>query len=72
MIEVIRKPGITKKTSTPTNPPGKKRAPAWYRTTGTIAKQRSPSISGLYFIAGCGVFDRPLRRECASALGFMF
>lgn len=46
-MEVIRKPDITKKISTPTYPPPKKpKKPAWNKTTGIMAIARKPSISG--------------------------
>src|SRR6056297_1091907 len=50
MIVVIRKPEITKKTSTPTKPPAKMSNPAWKKITGSTATARSPSISRRYFI----------------------
>jgi len=48
MVE-IRKPDITKKTSTPTKPDLKMLSgKAWNRTTEMTAMARSPSISGRY------------------------
>jgi hypothetical protein len=49
MIVVIRYPLITKKTSTPTNPPEKVLNPAWNKITGKTAIARKPSISLRYF-----------------------
>src|SRR5262245_3116926 len=40
---------MTKKTSTPRNPPRKTPKPAWNKMTGTTAQNRSPSISLRYF-----------------------
>ena len=50
IIEVIKKPEITKKTSTPVNPPWRFSGDTWKITTAITAKALSPSISGLYFI----------------------
>jgi hypothetical protein len=47
MFLVIKKPLITKKTSTPTNPPGKP-IPAWNKITPRTAMALSPSTSPLY------------------------
>ena len=44
--EVIRKPEMTKNTSTPTKPPVQPGTPAWKANTGTIATARNPSMSG--------------------------
>ena len=41
----IRKPEMTKKTSTPTNPPGRYGTPAWAATTVRTATARSPWTS---------------------------
>jgi hypothetical protein len=43
---VMRKPEMTKKTSTPTNPPATPGTPAWNRTTASTATARRPSMSG--------------------------
>jgi hypothetical protein len=43
---VIRYPLITKKTSTPTNPPGSQVALRWKTMTDTTAIALRPSISG--------------------------
>lgn len=53
MIDVIKYPLTTKKISTPAYPPLKRENPAWKKITGSTAKARRPSISGLYFIV-CG------------------
>lgn len=45
MIEVIRYPEITKKTSTPMKPPLNPGMFAWNKTTGAIASARKPSMS---------------------------
>jgi hypothetical protein len=45
MIDVIRYPEITKKTSTPMKPPPKPGMFAWNKTTGAIASARNPSMS---------------------------
>src|ERR1700751_1189034 len=50
MIEVIRKPEITKKISTPTKPLRSEFGKAWKATTERTATALSPSISGLYFV----------------------
>ena len=50
MIEVIRKPEMTKKTSTPRYPPGRAFSLMWKRITGRTANARKPSISGRYAI----------------------
>jgi hypothetical protein len=50
MIEVIRKPLITKNTSTPTYPPPNRLNPAWNSMTGSTARARRPSISGRWAI----------------------
>jgi hypothetical protein len=44
MVE-IKNPDMTKKISTPTNPPGIKDGKAWKPTTVRIAMALSPSIS---------------------------
>ena len=44
--EVIRKPEITKKTSTPTNPPEKVSNPEWATMTSSTASARRPWMSG--------------------------
>jgi hypothetical protein len=49
-MDAIRKPEITKKTSTPTKPPGIQSSPIWNRMTGITAHARRPSISGRYLI----------------------
>jgi hypothetical protein len=41
---------MTKKISTPTNPPLKNSKPAWNRITGITATALRPSISARYFI----------------------
>jgi hypothetical protein len=43
---VIRKPEMTKKTSTPTKPPGASGTRAWKRMTKMTAIARRPSTSG--------------------------
>lgn len=43
---MIRKPEMTKKTSTPINPPGASGKPAWKRMTKMTAIARRPSTSG--------------------------
>src|ERR1700712_3900054 len=45
MIEVMRKPEMTKNTSTPMKPPLNAPNPKWYSTTGITASARSPSMS---------------------------
>src|SRR4051812_4900 len=52
MMPVIRKPEITKKTSTPTNPPGAATGKAWKFTTSNTATARRPSTSGRYWEEG--------------------
>lgn len=47
---VIKYPEITKKTSTPINPPGKIVGQAWKMTTEMIAIALKPSMSFLYEI----------------------
>ena len=47
IIEVIKKPLITKKISTPTKPPLNALKPAWKNITGRSAIARNPSISFL-------------------------
>ena len=42
----MTKPEITKKTSTPTNPPVTRGTLAWYKTTSRTATARRPSTSG--------------------------
>ena len=49
MMVEIRKPEITKKMSTPTNPPSTQVGNAWKATTETTATARRPSMSGRYF-----------------------
>ena len=49
---VIRKPEITKKTSTPMKPPGRAFGKAWKFITSITAMARRPSISGRYFGEG--------------------
>ena len=44
--DVIRKPEMTKNTSTPTNPPGSADGQKWQTTTIATATARSPWISG--------------------------
>src|SRR6266487_645584 len=58
---VIRKPEITKNTSTPTNPPCTPSRSAWYSTTESTAKARKPSMSGrnLPGLSGCSRTCRP-------------
>ena len=57
----MRNPEITKKTSTPTNPPGTTPIPAWYATTSRIATARRPSTSGRN--------DRPPSRAVSAGSG---
>ena len=52
IIEVIKKPEITKNTSTPTNPPWIHSKFIWKRITGITAIALNPSISGLYIKLG--------------------
>jgi hypothetical protein len=47
MFDVIRKPLITKNTSTPKKPPSKPLKPAWKNITGNTAIALSPFISFL-------------------------
>jgi hypothetical protein len=47
-MEEIKYPEITKKTSTPINPPGNHAGNAWKATTIKTATARSPSISERY------------------------
>jgi hypothetical protein len=49
MIDVIRNPLITKKISTPINPPENKVKSKWYNITGIIDNALSPSTCALYF-----------------------
>src|ERR1700687_1991287 len=42
----MRKAEMTKKTSTPTNPPPTPGTPTWNRTTASTATARRPSMSG--------------------------
>lgn len=44
-MEVIKKPEMTKKTSTPTKPPENKLNPAWFNMTKNTAMVLRPSIS---------------------------
>ena len=44
-----RNPEMTKKTSTPTNPPENPGTPAWKKITANTAIALSPSMSALYF-----------------------
>lgn len=54
MMVEMRKPEITKKTSTPTKPDLKMLSgKAWKRTTEMTAMARSPSISGRYLRLLC-------------------
>ena len=54
MIVEMRKPDITKNTSTPTKPDLKMLSgKAWKRTTEMTAMARSPSISGRYLRLLC-------------------
>jgi hypothetical protein len=46
MIPEIKKPEITKKTSTPIKPPGRSSGKAWNMTTTNTASALNPSISG--------------------------
>ena len=48
MMLEIRKPEMTKKTSTPTKPPWTVSGKAWNPTTVRTAIPRSPSMSGRY------------------------
>lgn len=48
MMLNIKYPEITKKISTPENPPGSAPGKAWYITTDNIARALRPSMSGLY------------------------
>ncbi|CAN5887271.1 hypothetical protein BH11GEM1_BH11GEM1_33180 [soil metagenome] len=41
----MKKPEMTKKTSTPTNPPADQDTPAWKSTTRKIMTPRRPSMS---------------------------
>jgi hypothetical protein len=52
MIPVIRKPEITKNTSTPMKPPGMAFGNAWKFRTSITAIARRPSTSGRYFGEG--------------------
>lgn len=47
-LEVMRKPLITRKTSTPTNPPGREGTSRWKRITKRIERARKPSMSLRY------------------------
>ena len=63
IIDVIRYPDITKKMSTPINPPlnvskSKIVIWAWYKITEITAIALKPSISGLYFPIGLIVGSR--------------
>jgi len=49
MIDVIKNPLITKKMSTPINPPENKVISKWYNITDITDKALSPSMSALYF-----------------------
>jgi len=55
MLVVMRKPEMTKKTSTPTKPPGTIQGKAWNKTTDPTAMARSPSMSGRYTCSECFV-----------------
>ena len=57
MMPVIRKPEITKNTSTPIKPPGIASGKAWKCSTNITAMARTPSMSGLYCV---GVEDNVL------------
>src|SRR5690349_16458367 len=48
MIVVIRKPEMTKKTSTPVKPPGRRLGKAWNASTEHTATARRPSMSARY------------------------
>ena len=52
MMPVIRKPEITKNTSTPMKPPGMAFGKAWKCRTSITAMARRPSTSGRYFNEG--------------------
>src|SRR3974377_2250600 len=52
MRPVIKKPEITKKRSTPMNPPGQLSRKAGKATTSSTATARRPSISGRYLSEG--------------------
>lgn len=49
-ILVIKKPDMTKNTSTPANPPGIQNSLKWNNTTATTAMALRPFISFLNFI----------------------
>ncbi len=53
----MTKPEITKKTSTPTNPPLRPGTPAWKRTTSSTAMARRPSTSGRNLRSAGGLPD---------------
>src|SRR5687767_412932 len=56
---MMRKPEITKKTSTPTKPPANRCTPAWAMITRTTARARSPWMSG----------RNPVVPDCSLAAG---
>jgi len=61
MMVEMRKPEMTKKTSTPTNPDLKMLSgKAWNRTTEMTAIARRPSISGRYLRLLCEFTDELL------------
>jgi hypothetical protein len=62
-MPVIRNPEITKKTSTPTKPPGIQRKPRWNSTTATTATARRPSISARYPAPGAVIVDPAASRQ---------
>ena len=53
MIVQMRKPDMTKNTSTPQNDPKTLSGKAWKRTTDMTAMARSPSMSGRYLRLLC-------------------
>ena len=57
----MTKPEITKKTSTPTNPPLRPGTPAWKRTTRSTAIDRRPSTSGRNLRSAGGLPDSSSR-----------
>ena len=56
-MRLMRKPLMTKKTSTPKKPPGKCCGQDWNATTDTMATARRPSMSALYGVASVEIYD---------------
>ena len=65
-MPVIKKPEITKKTSTPTKPPPTNSAPTWKATTANTATPRRPSMSSRKPRRAAVWFILPIRADSPS------